>query len=453
MTPEELQSLWQQQPVEAPPAFTRDQATPLVDYAAPTSKDAPAPRRAFPWLIAAAVAAVFIALLSMLVAREPVRLPVVVDDPLAECRRLTDTTRGEPDWVLAESVCTKAAGEEPMSRDAMLLLPRVAKLARCQGNERDGERLLRAGDAEAALMRFVQVTPDCTAAFARVTPGARTLAPVVEARARTACEQAMRERDGTAVELSCARYAMLACQQRDLSSDATHRAWLALQTDPSAWSCPEVPALRPPAVKPAPEADLVTMARTNAEEPRLGEAAAYYLRGDVTSARALVAGLLRDSAASAHHARARELDDAMRDVETAQREFELTRDEAPLQALLDADQRVLVAAKMDKAMKGVGVVQRRASDVFGRRMYEAGRLAADERDWPKACALWKHGSLYTRANIDLLKALTNVCTRRASEAFDSAERCDDLDKVKAYAVDGDGFAERADRTAAEWRCR
>jgi DNA-directed RNA polymerase specialized sigma24 family protein len=57
-----------------------------------------------------------------------------------------------------------------------------------------------------------------------------------------------------------------------------------------------------------------------------------------------------------------------------------------------------------------------------------------------------------RANIELLKALTNVCTKRAIESFDRAQTCDELERVRDFAVDGDGYREKVDESLIEEGC-
>ena len=84
-------------------------------------------------------------------------------------------------------------------------------------------------------------------------------------------------------------------------------------------------------------------------------------------------------------------------------------------------------------------------------LYEEGKVLADRRDWRGACRLWKKGSSFERSNIDLLKALTNVCTKQASVAFDAARNCEQLQAVLVFAVDGDGFKEKVEDRCGERR--
>jgi hypothetical protein len=74
--------------------------------------------------------------------------------------------------------------------------------------------------------------------------------------------------------------------------------------------------------------------------------------------------------------------------------------------------------------------------------YDEGKELADLKDFRGACRLWKLGASFSRSNVDLLKALTNVCTRKAQEQYENAQTCNELARVLDFAVDGDGVAER-----------
>ncbi len=81
-------------------------------------------------------------------------------------------------------------------------------------------------------------------------------------------------------------------------------------------------------------------------------------------------------------------------------------------------------------------------------LFEEGVALANRRDFRGACRLWKKADSFERSNIDLLKALTNVCTRQASMALAAARNCRQLELVLEFAVDGDGFKEKAEERLA-----
>jgi hypothetical protein len=62
--------------------------------------------------------------------------------------------------------------------------------------------------------------------------------------------------------------------------------------------------------------------------------------------------------------------------------------------------------------------------------------------------VWKLGSSFNRSHIDLLRALTNVCTKRAGETLARAENCEQLKQVLDFAVDGDGFKKQTEEKMA-----
>jgi hypothetical protein len=89
---------------------------------------------------------------------------------------------------------------------------------------------------------------------------------------------------------------------------------------------------------------------------------------------------------------------------------------------------------------------------MGRAAYDQGRQLADRKDFRAACGAWKVGLTFSRANLDLLKAVTNVCTRRAAETYERAQSCEELKAALDYAVEGDGFAEKINESLVEQGC-
>jgi hypothetical protein len=90
---------------------------------------------------------------------------------------------------------------------------------------------------------------------------------------------------------------------------------------------------------------------------------------------------------------------------------------------------------------------------MGKACYARGKTSADRNDYRQACRVWKLGSTFTRGNNDLVKALSNVCTRRAGETLEKASGCDQLKAVLDFAVDGDGFKEKVQQRLADEGCR
>jgi hypothetical protein len=84
-------------------------------------------------------------------------------------------------------------------------------------------------------------------------------------------------------------------------------------------------------------------------------------------------------------------------------------------------------------------------------VYLRGKALADRRDFRTACLVWK--SAHSRSDLDLLRALTNICTRRAAEIANRREAgCDELKVAFDFAVDGDRFAAALEARRRELHC-
>ncbi len=85
--------------------------------------------------------------------------------------------------------------------------------------------------------------------------------------------------------------------------------------------------------------------------------------------------------------------------------------------------------------------------------YLLGKSYADRRDFRRACLEWKRGQQLWRGNIDLLRALTNVCTRRAQAVVTRRDAsCAELKAAFDFAVDGDGLATVLEARRRELSC-
>jgi hypothetical protein len=135
--------------------------------------------------------------------------------------------------------------------------------------------------------------------------------------------------------------------------------------------------------------------------------------------------------------------------------------EAPFRKALEVDEKLVLGErrlKMDEEARRkeldrrASFVRRTITDTMSTTCYNRGKTSADRKDFRQACKMWKLGVSFSRANIDLLKALTNVCTRRAEEAIGRAQGCEQLKQVLDFAVDGDGFKKQAEDRMLEEGC-
>jgi hypothetical protein len=135
--------------------------------------------------------------------------------------------------------------------------------------------------------------------------------------------------------------------------------------------------------------------------------------------------------------------------------------EAPFRAALEIDERLVLGDKLKKLSddekrreleKRTSYVRRTIVESMSSKCYERGKSAADRKDFRQACRTWKLGASFTRGNIDLLKALTNVCTKRAGETLERATTCEQLKAALEFAVDGDGYKKQINDRMLEEGC-
>lgn len=418
-----------------------------------------------------------------------------LEELLAECRTFSDPLAAN--WPRARAACERALELEPLDREANGALKRIAVLETCQAHVEDARAKLALGQAEAALDELFFVGADCETYLVQ----AHTLAhaPLEEVKKKTGEDCALyakHQKWGTAL-LRCERYMRLACQAMS-PVELTPPPLLALKlegplnpktewrpADPRfvdflrararvaigqpAWVCPLAPALQmAPA---APDPDVVALAEFGRRyaEPELGRALGLYFQGRFDEAPVVVQKVLETMSKAPHHEAARAL---LSDLQLVIALFKqgntellagsLARAVAPFEQALALDEALVLGPqarglsdeerrrRLDRGR--TSALRRQLVQGMATASYERGKVSADRKDFRAACKVWKLGLSFSRAHLDLLRAASNVCTPRAQEAWERAERCEQLTQVLDFAVDGDGFREKATASMEERGC-
>jgi tetratricopeptide (TPR) repeat protein len=234
------------------------------------------------------------------------------------------------------------------------------------------------------------------------------------------------------------------------------------------WQCPEIPAFRPPPPPPDPGKAFKEELVKRYPEPELGRALTLYFDGKFNEAPVPIQKVLENVGKAQHHQAARAL---LLDVNNVINYYqngvtELTNErpdkaEEPFKKALGLDEKLMLgdkAAKLsdDERRREVdrrpSFVRRTIVETMSSNCYQRGKALADRKDFRQACKIWKLGASFSRGNIDLLKALTNVCTQKARTTLDQASNCAQLQQVLDFAVDGDGFKQQAEAAMAEQGC-
>lgn len=509
-----LQALWQDQPVDrAVPSELKLKLTSVeaVDFARPTTqfrKDSAPAKSRWPFFAFASLAAsvLLIGGYSMQVRIAPQSPPIVIsggsrkaaeqtaeqiESLLAECRTYSNPEAGMTDWPRALAACDKVLELEPIHREANDLVKRITVLQSCQADFEDAKELLAQGRVEASVERMALVHRGCESYFLRAMTFMKEPVREVKKAASLECLAYAKAGKWEVALPRCDVYARFACQTanvNDLSPPALMRVKLEGSFNPktdwrpsdptfltffvareklkvtSPWQCPDYAAFRAPPAAPEPALTSAEFAKRY-KLPEFGRALTAYFQGDFQTAPVPLQKVIENMEKAEHHAQAKEL---LLDINNAINLYEngtteLTRERPDVaagafQRALAVDERIVLGSAFtgDRAReisKRVSFIRRSITESMGSATYEKGKGLADRKDFRAACRVWKLGLTFTRSNIDLLKAVTNVCTKRAQDSFERAQSCEQLKSVLDFAVDGDGFKERVEETLVNEGCK
>lgn len=513
----DLQTLWQEQAIDDEafaPGRGRaalDLAVPTSQFVSQLSQFGrrPEPRRAVALFALAATTLLVVAGAAALrISTPPAPLPPVatgtlsdplqeLEEDLAECRTFSDPSN-QPDWSRARTACQRVLELEPIHPEANALLARINVLEQCAANVADARELFAAGRLETGLQRLEKVGKNCEVYLLRAMSLGLDPAREVQRKASSDCKSYASAGRWTLALPRCELASRIACQQwasNELAPPAMMKLKLEgplnprtewrprdevalrflqarAKVDPSAppWSCPPLVALRAPSAAPHETGVLVNEELSKRyAEPELSRALVLYFQGDFHGAPVPAQRVLESMSKAAFHEAARAL---LLDINNAINLYangttELTNDR-PERAVvafnkaLELDERLVLgdarleldaASKKRELARRTSYLRRTINDSMGSRTYEKGKASADRKDFRAACRAWKLGLSFSRANLDLLKAATNVCTPRAYEAVRAAETCEQLRAGLDFAVDGDGAAEKLREKLLDQGCR
>lgn len=510
-----LRALWQEQPIDSPaPSELALKLThaPVVDVARPTSHfrhGVPTKKRPSLFFAFASLAATLVLSYGVFVLRWPIApapTPVPqgaasssveeLEELLAECRTYSSTEAGMTDWGRARAACERVLELEPIHGQGNALMKRISVLQRCEAELEGATQQLALGRTESALDQLALIHKGCEGYLLRALSLAKE--PVSEVKQQVARECLAYAKNGKwDVALPrCEVYARLACQAmepEELYAPALMRTKLDGPLNPrtdwrprdpvylvflqarqklalgGAWQCPELLAFRPPPAPPDPGELAKDELARRYREPALGQALSSYFRGELQSAPLPLQKVLENMGMAEHHAQARalllDLNAAINVYENGNTELLAGRPEKAaslFQQALALDERLVLGEEWTKASadqrkraldQRTSFIRRSIVESMTSASYEKGKALADRKDFRAACRAWKLGSEFSRSNIDLLKALTNVCTKRAQQAFELAQTCEQLRGALDFAVDGDGFKEKISEAMSAEGCR
>ena len=419
-----------------------------------------------------------------------------IEELLAECRTYSNSEAGLTDWSRADAACQKVIELEPIHQEANTLVKRISVLKVCEQNFNGAREQLAGGQLEGALDLMAKIGKGCESYLLRTLSMARDTVAEVKKRAAADCKSYASNAKWDLAFKRCELYSRLSCQTTDtkeLYPPALMKMKLDGPLNPKTewrpkdplyinflkarekvkpgepmWLCPEIPAFRPPPPPPDPGKLAKEELAKRYPEPEMGRALVLYFSGDFQSAPVPLQKIGEKMEKAQYHEAARAL---LLDINNAINLYEngsteITNDrpekaEAPFLKALAVDERLVLGDRAGKLTadekkkeldKRMSFIRKSIVDLMSSQSYEKGKALADRKDYRAACRVWKLGNNFSRSNIDLLKALTNICTKRASEAFDRAQSCEQLKAAMDFAVDGDGFKEKIAASMTEEGC-
>ncbi len=434
-------------------------------------------------------------------AKRPKNVPAASLDPaeqiealLAECRTYSSSEQGLTDWSRADAACQKVLELEPIHQEANTLVKRISVLKVCEQNFNGARELIAGGQLEGALDLLAKINKGCESYLLRSLSVAKEPVAEMKKRAGADCKGYATNAKWDLAVKRCELYTRLACQTMspdELYPPALMKMKLDGPINPKTewrpkdplyinflkarekvkpgepmWQCPEIVAFRPPPPPPDPNKLAKEELAKRYPEPEMGRALTFYFVGDFQSAPVPLQKITEKMEKAQYHEAARAL---LQDINNAINLYEngtseITKDhpekaEIPFLKALAVDEKLVLGDRAGKLTadekkkeleKRVSFIRKAIVETMSSQSYEKGKALADRKDFRAACRIWKLGSNFSRSNIDLLKALTNVCTKRASEAFERAQSCEQLKAAMDFAVDQDGFKEKiAERMTAE----
>lgn len=360
--------------------------------------------------------------------------------------------------------CRRVLAEGTLHPDGLAAIHDVIERHDCQAPLDALDELISVGDLDAASVAWGKLALSCQRRFEPHRPSEATLFSLAASSRRT-CVAALDGGTDEAMLRACEPYALVACRAPviefpragdtfDFRRDPVLASFLAARqrSGAPAWRCPGAVIPGPP-----PETTFASPAWSAALQP--------VLQAWMNGYQGRAEQLLETAEVSPEEREAFTRDfTAVRDAYDAARERLAEGIDAPadteslVRAALDADARFLFHHAPTDAERQLLHKQARSayvstSKAMGDLAYARGKRFAELKDFRRACAEWKRGFTFTRGHLDLLKALTNVCTQRARRTLDDARTCDELREVFDFAVDGDGLADQAQTRLDEASCR
>jgi ABC transport system ATP-binding/permease protein len=417
------------------------------------------------------------------------------DEYLANCRQFASADMAEPNWDKATEACNEVLKDNPIHPEALSLLRRIEVERQCEVFFNKGKKLMQRNREEDAVDELAKIKSECTTYYSKGKQLVKEAAEKVKKKSGEDCRNYSGNGQWKEALPRCQKYMEYACQDmqaEDLYPPATmtmsisgplkKNMWrpkdpmyLKFLTarekeDPGApaWKCIEMPMLQKEKSGPSPSAYAEAWFKKRIDDQEIQLTLKLYFDGKFREAVTRLQKMRDQREKAKYHAMVDNLAKDMSNVSGLYNEgqTELSGDkpehaEEPFREALDLDARILLGeekmklpeAERKKELDRMQSWFRKSINYeMAQKCFERGTGIFERQDPRGACKVWKVGYSFYRGNTDLLKAVAEVCTANASQAFAGANSCEDLKLVLEWAIDGDGFKEKAEAKMAELAC-
>jgi pSer/pThr/pTyr-binding forkhead associated (FHA) protein/tetratricopeptide (TPR) repeat protein len=413
---------------------------------------------------------------------EPVDPRAALQELLAQCRSFLETEQGEPNWARAEAACNKALDIDPIDPDAMALMKSIKAEQEAQAHYEKAVNLQARLRDEEALEEFGAI-PSSSFYYLRTKPRLKEAVEKALVKTMEDCNLYVRNRDFKSALARCEAHLKLACQDME-KDDVTppagftirltrgklkEREWapakpavvkyyqLREKVDPTLppFKCEKMEILARGQQDESPETSVTRVVAARISDRTLANAVMLYWRGKAEDAVATLQRVRQDMRRTDTHAQAEQL---MLDMNSVASLYKTGATFIQASEVEKAAERYREAMDTDTKLMG-DTAQRWPSwyrDAISRDITDAtlqqGRFWMQRNDRKAACKFWRMGFSFYQGNVELNRAIANQCSNKASDFFNQAQSCADLDDVLLYAVDGDGMKEKVQDRKQQWAC-
>jgi tetratricopeptide (TPR) repeat protein len=405
-----------------------------------------------------------------------------LDRLVARCRSYADPESAtEPNWFQAKKLCEAAREKDPINEEVSELLKRIDRELVNKDLFDRGKKLIDRDRSEDALEWFKKL-PSNSYYFSAAHVKVDDIRSDLVKRLSQACRNYVATNHYAEAIPRCERYMELTCQDmapedveppadakvdlgggtlkegewrpRDVAYLDFLRAREKVTPKAGMWHCPSNEILKSALTPASNNGGLEAVLKLRYPEAALRRTVLLYFKGKASEASSALFNIRADMRLVKLHEQAETL---RKNMELTHQLYTAGQTELQVDNPESAEDNFHEALDMDQEILGKEVgdanpswYRRNIQQDMAANCYKVGRRWADREDRRKACKIWKLGWSFYKGNPELARAV-NVCSDWAKKAL-SEGNCDSAGEAIEYAVEGDGWQQKADAQRTELHC-